>query len=102
MTTASDPAYEGTRDGDLVAMGRALALAASVRTRTSPNPWVGCVVRAGDAEFDGATEPPGGRHAEIVALDAAGDRARGATLYATLEPCAHHGRTPPCAEAIAD
>ena len=83
-------------------MGRALALAASVRTRTSPNPWVGCVVVAGDAWFEGATEPPGGPHAEAVALAAAGDRARGATLYATLEPCAHHGRTPPCAQAVVD
>lgn len=102
MTSASIPASEGTRDEDLAAMGRALALAASVRTRTSPNPWVGCVVRAGADWFEGATEPPGGRHAEVVALAAAGERARGATLYVTLEPCAHHGRTPPCVDAIAD
>ncbi len=102
MTTASTPAPEGTRDEDLAAMGRALALAASVRTLTSPNPWVGCVVSAGAGWFEGATEPPGGRHAEAVALDVAGDQARGATLYATLEPCSHHGRTPPCVEAIAD
>lgn len=52
--------------------------------------------------FEGATEPPGGDHAEIVALKAAGYRARGATLYTTLEPCAHHGRTPPCVDAICD
>lgn len=52
--------------------------------------------------FEGATSPPGGRHAEVVALAAAGDRARGATLYATLEPCAHHGRTPPCTDAIVE
>src|SRR5579884_688987 len=103
MTSASNPSpAPGTRDEDLAAMGRALALAASVRTRTSPNPWVGCVVVAGDAWFEGATEPPGGPHAEAVALAAAGDRARGATLYATLEPCAHHGRTPPCAQAVVD
>ena len=59
-------------------MRRALELAASVRASTSPNPWVGCVIDGGGLE--GATEPPGGRHAEIVALDAAGDRARGATM----------------------
>ncbi|MEA2704325.1 MAG: diaminohydroxyphosphoribosylaminopyrimidine deaminase [Actinomycetota bacterium] len=79
-------------------MGRAIALAASVRTTTSPNPWVGCVIEPGG--FEGATRPPGGPHAEIVALDAAGDKAGGATLYATLEPCAHTGRTPPCVDAI--
>lgn len=102
MTTASNPAPEGLRDEDLAAMGRALALAASVRTRTSPNPWVGCVISAGAEWFEGATAPPGGPHAEAAALAAAGSRARGATLYVTLEPCAHHGRTPPCAEAIAE
>jgi len=83
-------------------MGRALELAASVRSRTSPNPWVGCVISNGGELYEGATEPPGGAHAEIVALAAAGGRARGATLYTTLEPCAHHGRTPPCVDAIRD
>ena len=87
-------------DADLAAMRRALALAASVRTRTAPNPWVGSVVVAGDDSFDGATEPPGGPHAEVLALRAAGGRAAGATLYTTLEPCAHHGRTAPCTDAI--
>lgn len=84
------------------AMRAALAAAASVRTSTSPNPWVGAAVVAADGSVvaTGATEPPGGRHAEIVALDAAGPSARGATLVCTLEPCAHHGRTPPCVEAI--
>lgn len=82
-------------------MARAVELAASVRTETSPNPWVGCVVVAPDGSwFGGATEPPGGRHAERVALDAAGEQARGAAVYVTLEPCAHHGRTPPCADAL--
>ncbi len=82
-------------------MQRAIDNGATVRTRTSPNPWVGAVVVTPDGEvFDGATEPPGGRHAEIGALDAAGDRARGATLYSTLEPCVHTGRTAPCADAI--
>src|SRR5438309_3039653 len=79
-------------------MRRALELAASVRASTSPNPWVGCVIDPGG--FEGATQPPGGPHAEIVALEAAGDKARGATLVVTLEPCAHHGRTPPCVDAI--
>lgn len=81
-------------------MRRALALAAAVRTRTAPNPWVGCVVVAGNDVFEGATEPPGGPHAEVVALAAAGPRAAGATLYTTLEPCTHQGLTPPCTNAI--
>jgi len=81
-----------------VAMRRALDLAASVRASTSPNPWVGAVVEPGG--FEGATRPPGGPHAEIVALEAAGEQARGATLVVTLEPCAHSGRTPPCVDAI--
>lgn len=83
-------------------MGEALDLAKSVRTTTSPNPWVGCViVPAGDEPAaEGATQPPGGPHAEAVALSLAGASARGATAYVTLEPCAHHGRTPPCADAL--
>ena len=56
-------------------------------------------MRDGEIVGEGATEA-GGRHAEVVALDAAGDRARDATMYVTLEPCAHHGTTPPCTEAI--
>lgn len=89
-------------DRDRAAMSRALELAASARTRTSPNPWVGCVVAAGDEWFEGVTQPAGGHHAEVVALSYAGDRARGATVYTTLEPCAHHGRTPPCTVALRD
>ena len=81
-------------------MERALSLAAGVRTTTAPNPWVGAVVHAGNDTFDGATQPPGGPHAEVVALRAAGDRARGATLVCTLEPCSHTGRTGPCADAV--
>ncbi|MDP8936946.1 MAG: bifunctional diaminohydroxyphosphoribosylaminopyrimidine deaminase/5-amino-6-(5-phosphoribosylamino)uracil reductase RibD [Actinomycetota bacterium] len=80
------------------AMRRAIELAASVRGATSPNPWVGSVIEPGG--FEGATAPPGGPHAEVAALAAAGDRAAGATLYTTLEPCSHHGRTPPCVDAI--
>jgi diaminohydroxyphosphoribosylaminopyrimidine deaminase/5-amino-6-(5-phosphoribosylamino)uracil reductase len=87
---------------DTTAMAAALAAAAAVRARTSPNPWVGAAIVATDGELIaiGATEPPGGRHAEIVALDEAGDAAVGATLVCTLEPCSHHGRTPPCTDAI--
>lgn len=78
-----------------------MANAARVRLVTSPNPWVGAVVAATDGEmFDGATEPPGGPHAEIVALTAAGPKAVRSTLYTTLEPCNHDGRTGPCTEAI--
>lgn len=81
-------------------MRRAMELAATVRTSTSPNPWVGSVIEPGG--FEGATAPPGGPHAEVEALRAAGEAARGATLYATLEPCSHEGRTPPCVEAVLD
>jgi diaminohydroxyphosphoribosylaminopyrimidine deaminase/5-amino-6-(5-phosphoribosylamino)uracil reductase len=89
-----------SEDADLRAMRRAVALAAGVRGTTSPNPWVGCVVEPGG--YQGATSPPGGPHAEIVALRAAGEAARGATLFTTLEPCSHTGRTPPCVDAIVD
>ena len=82
-------------------MLRALALGQGVRRRTPPNPWVGCVIaRDGEIIGQGATEPPGGAHAEVVALAAAGPRARGATAYVTLEPCSHTGRTGPCADAL--
>src|SRR4051794_842244 len=82
-------------------MAQAVDAAAAVRGSTSPNPWVGCVIEAADGSvFVGATEPPGGRHAEVVALDAAGDAARGATVWVTLEPCSHQGRTGPCADAL--
>ena len=85
-------------------MMKAIEAASLVRLRTSPNPWVGCVVVTVDGQaFVGATEAPGGRHAEVVALDAA--RAaladtQGATVFTTLEPCSHHGRTGPCTEAL--
>lgn len=82
-------------------MERALTLAARVRGRVAPNPAVGAVlVRDNLVVGEGATEPPGGPHAEIVALRQAGDAARGATLYVTLEPCSHYGRTPPCTDAL--
>jgi diaminohydroxyphosphoribosylaminopyrimidine deaminase/5-amino-6-(5-phosphoribosylamino)uracil reductase len=83
-------------------MAEAIALGQGVRADTSPNPWVGAVVvPAGDEPAaEGATQPPGGPHAEMVALQLAGGTARDATLYVTLEPCSHHGRTPPCADAV--
>ncbi len=83
------------------ALERALALAERGRGTTSPNPMVGAVVeRAGEVVGEGWHERAGDPHAEVHALRGAGERARGATLYVTLEPCAHHGRTPPCTEAI--
>lgn len=85
-------------------MRRAIGLGESVRGTTAPNPWVGAVLVTVDGDqFEGATEPPPGRHAEIVALDAARDadvETAGAALYTTLEPCSHTGRTAPCIEAI--
>ena len=87
---------------DTTAMRAALSAARAVRARTSPNPWVGAVVVSAEGIVvgTGATEPPGGRHAEVVALDEAGASAMGATIVCTLEPCSHHGRTPPCTDAI--
>jgi diaminohydroxyphosphoribosylaminopyrimidine deaminase/5-amino-6-(5-phosphoribosylamino)uracil reductase len=88
---------------DRECMTRAIAEAGSVRCITSPNPWVGAVVRTAEGQmFHGATQEPGGPHAEVLALDAAGDAARGATLYVTLEPCSHTGRTGPCTAAVID
>jgi len=82
-------------------MARALALADSALGSTSPNPSVGCViVKNGIVIGEGHTLPPGQAHAEVVALRQAGDNARGATVYVTLEPCSHYGRTPPCADAL--
>lgn len=87
---------------EMQAMWRAIAEAATVRSSCSPNPWVGAAILSADGQLVavGATQPPGGRHAEIVALATAGQNARGATLVVTLEPCAHHGRTPPCTDTI--
>lgn len=84
-------------------MRRALGLAERGRGLASPNPMVGAVVvRDGEIVGEGWHEGPGTPHAEVMALRGAGDRARGATLYVTLEPCSHHGRTPPCAPALID
>jgi diaminohydroxyphosphoribosylaminopyrimidine deaminase/5-amino-6-(5-phosphoribosylamino)uracil reductase len=80
---------------------RALELARPALGAAYPNPTIGAVAVAGGATVgEGVTEAHGGRHAEIVALDAAGERARGSTLFVTMEPCVHHGRTPPCVDAI--
>jgi len=82
-------------------MRLALTLAAQARGRTSPNPMVGCViVRDGRIVGQGYHRQAGTPHAEVHALSAAGDLAEGSTLYVTLEPCCHIGRTPPCADAI--
>jgi diaminohydroxyphosphoribosylaminopyrimidine deaminase/5-amino-6-(5-phosphoribosylamino)uracil reductase len=84
-------------------MARALQLASRALGTVSPNPAVGAVlVRDGQIVGEGATQPPGEAHAEVVALRAAGPLARGSTLYVTLEPCAHYGRTPPCADALVE
>jgi diaminohydroxyphosphoribosylaminopyrimidine deaminase/5-amino-6-(5-phosphoribosylamino)uracil reductase len=86
---------------DHAMMARALGLAAKGLYTTTPNPRVGCVVTQGEAVVgEGWHEKAGGPHAEVVALEQAGARAVGATLYVSLEPCSHQGRTPPCIEII--
>jgi len=86
---------------DRECMTRAIAAASRVRCITAPNPWVGAVVRTDDGRmFEGATLEPGQAHAEVVALEQAGDAARGSTVYVTLEPCSHTGRTGPCTDAL--
>jgi len=97
LSTAAHPAAQ-----DAARLREALDLAGRVGVRPWPNPPVGAVVVAGDTVVGrGAHQGAGTAHAERVALAEAGERARGATLYCTLEPCHHHGRTPPCTGAIA-
>lgn len=92
-----------TIPGDDELMARAVARAVHSRLLAPPNPWVGAVLVGPDGTtWEGGTQRPGSNHAEREVLDRAGARARGATLYVTLEPCAHQGRTPPCAQAIVD
>jgi diaminohydroxyphosphoribosylaminopyrimidine deaminase/5-amino-6-(5-phosphoribosylamino)uracil reductase len=94
-----DSGSNGTRDAEY--MRRALALARQGWGQTAPNPMVGAVVvRDGTVVGEGYHARYGEAHAEVLALKAAGDRARGSTLYVTLEPCNHFGKTPPCTEAI--
>jgi len=87
---------------DTAHMRHALVLAARALGRVAPNPAVGCVIVSPDALVvgRGATQDGGRPHAETVALEQAGEAARGATAYVTLEPCAHFGKTPPCADAL--
>src|SRR5882762_394192 len=92
---------DSERPPERAAMERALDLARRGWGRVAPNPLVGAVVLAGDSVVaEGYHAEYGGAHAEVVALQAAGARARGATLVVNLEPCAHHGKTPPCTDAI--
>jgi len=82
-------------------MRQAIALGERARYDAPPNPWVGClIVKEGEIIGEGYTQPVGQPHAEICALQQAGEKAKGATLYVTLEPCPHTGQTPPCTEAL--
>ncbi len=102
MTGAPGTA-EGEQERDERHMAQAIAAAQSARLLASPNPWVGAVLVTGAATYQAATAPPGGPHAEVSVLRLAadaGDVTAGSTLYTTLEPCAHFGRTPPCVDAI--
>ena len=88
-------------DIDQQSMREAVRVAASARLTCRPNPWVGAILVAADGQrFSGFTQPVGQAHAEIEALRRAGESARNATMYVTLEPCNHFGRTPPCTEAL--
>src|SRR6056297_1011411 len=88
-------------DPDARWMAHALSLGARGQGRVWPNPAVGCViVKDGRVIGRGWTQPGGRPHAETEALAQAGDAARGATAYVTLEPCSHHGQTPPCTDAL--
>lgn len=95
------PEAEQVGDRDLRRMARAIQLAERGLYTTDPNPRVGCVLtKAGRIIGEGWHRRAGEPHAERLAIDAAGEAARGATAYVTLEPCCHHGRTPPCTDAL--
>ena len=99
--TSDSRRHERPGQGRGIVIERAFDLAERGRGTTRPNPVVGAVVvRDGEVVGEGWHEHAGGPHAEVAALRAAGESARGATLYVTLEPCSHHGRTPPCTDAI--
>ena len=105
----SAPSAEFPTAADTDRMHEALALAQNAIGLSDPNPRVGCVIVAADGRIIGRghTQQAGGPHAEVMALHdaaaaAAGHSVRGATVYVTLEPCAHHGRTPPCCDALVD
>jgi diaminohydroxyphosphoribosylaminopyrimidine deaminase/5-amino-6-(5-phosphoribosylamino)uracil reductase len=108
MLEPLDPAatpLNGLPSADLPVWQRALLLAQEACTLSNPNPRVGCVITTAEGALigQGHTQPAGGPHAEVMALrDAAarGHRVRGAIAYVTLEPCSHHGRTPPCCDAL--
>lgn len=91
---------DAQRDPDVAHMRRAIVVAEEARYGVSPRPGVGCVIVTADASYEGATDGREGPHGEVMALRAAGRAARGATAYVTLEPCSHHGRTSPCADAL--
>ena len=98
MSTQPAPIYSAA---DYAHMQHALALAARGRFITPPNPSVGCVlVQDGVVVGEGHSQPTGQAHAEVMAMRMAGEQARGATAYVTLEPCSHHGLTPPCADGL--
>ena len=100
-THASDAAGSGFSALDHAMMARALRLAERGAYTTRPNPMVGCViVRDGEVVGEGYHERAGGPHAEVFALEGARERAKGATVYVTLEPCSHTGKTGPCADAL--
>ncbi len=98
---ATNPLNTFTTD-DAKFMARALKLAEKGRHSTTPNPQVGCVIVSSQGEVigEGFHKTAGQAHAEVYALKQAGDKAKGATVYVTLEPCSHTGRTPPCADAL--
>jgi diaminohydroxyphosphoribosylaminopyrimidine deaminase/5-amino-6-(5-phosphoribosylamino)uracil reductase len=98
VAPSPSPGFTAT---DHALMARALRLAERGLFTTQPNPRVGCVItQGGEIVGEGWHQHAGEPHAEVFAMRAAGERARGATAYVTLEPCSHHGRTPPCAEAL--
>ncbi len=103
LSAAARPAIMRAVASDDELMQQALAAADSARLLTAPNPWVGAAIETPAGSFhSGRRKPPGGAHAEIVALRSAGGAAQGSTLATTLEPCSHVGRTAACVDAIID